>query len=81
MVNRLPHSGHDLRRRIAWLDREEAVVLFRWYVEGAKPEVIAQALGRSLRHVYRRRASGIEALVALGRSDNFEDADVSEFAA
>jgi hypothetical protein len=50
-------------------------------VEGAKPQAIADGLGRSLRHVYRRRKSGIEALVALGRSDNFEDADVSEFAA
>jgi DNA-directed RNA polymerase specialized sigma24 family protein len=71
----------ELRRRMAWLDREEAVVLFRWYVEGAKPGAIAAALGRSLRHVYRRRSSGIEALVALGRTDLFEDADVSEFAA
>lgn len=70
----------ELRRRFAWLDREEAVVLVRWYVEGAKPRDIADGLGRSLRYVYRRRSSGIEALVALGRSDEFEDADVSEFA-
>jgi hypothetical protein len=70
----------ELRRRMAWLDGEEAVVLVRWYVEGAKPEVIAKSLGRSLRHVYRRRSSAIEALVALGRSDDFTDADVSEFA-
>lgn len=69
----------ELARRMAWLDREEAVVLFRWYVEGAKPEVIADGLGRSLRHVYRRRTSGIEAIVALGRSETFEDADVDEF--
>jgi DNA-directed RNA polymerase specialized sigma24 family protein len=69
----------ELRRRMAWLDREEAVVLFRWYVEGAKPEAIARDLGRSLRHVYRRRTAGIEALVALGCSDTFEDADVAEF--
>jgi hypothetical protein len=70
----------ELARRMAWLDREEAVVLFRWYVEGAKPTVIATGLGRSLRHVYRRRTSGIEAIVALGRDDTFEDADVAEFA-
>ncbi|HEV7687235.1 MAG TPA: hypothetical protein VGQ80_11730, partial [Acidimicrobiia bacterium] len=70
----------ELARRMAWLEREEAVVLFRWYVEGAKPTVIAAGLGRSLRHVYRRRASGIEAIVALGRSETFEDADVDEFA-
>jgi DNA-directed RNA polymerase specialized sigma24 family protein len=70
----------ELARRMAWLDREEAVVLFRWYVEGAKPTVIAAGLGRSLRHVYRRRSSGIEAIVALGRSETFEDADVDEFA-
>ena len=69
----------ELRRRMAWLASEEAVVLFRWYVEGAKPEVIAQGLGRSLRHVYRRRNSGVATLVALGRSGDFEDADVSEF--
>jgi hypothetical protein len=69
----------ELARRMAWLDREEAVVLFRWYVEGAKPTVIATALGRSLRHVYRRRSSGIDAIVALGRADTFEDADVNEF--
>jgi hypothetical protein len=70
----------ELARRMAWLDREEAVVLFRWYVEGAKPTVIAAGLGRSLRHVYRRRCSGIEAIVALGRADDFADADLSEFA-
>ena len=70
----------ELARRMAWLEREEAVVLFRWYVEGAKPTVIAAGLGRSLRHVYRRRSSGIEAIVALGRADTFEDADVNEFA-
>ena len=70
----------ELARRMAWLDREEAVILFRWYVEGAKPTVIAAGLGRSLRHVYRRRVSGIEAIVALGRGDDFADADVSEFA-
>lgn len=70
----------ELARRMAWLDREEAVVLFRWYVEGAKPTVIAAGLGRSLRHVYRRRCSGIEAIVALGRTETFEDADVDEFA-
>jgi len=69
----------ELARRMAWLEREEAVVLFRWYVEGAKPTVIAASLGRSLRHVYRRRASGIEAIVALGRAETFEDADVDEF--
>ena len=70
----------ELGRRMAWLEREEAVVLLRWYVEGARPEVIAAGLARSLRHVYRRRMSAIEALVALGRSDEFEDADVAEFA-
>lgn len=69
----------ELRRRMAWLGREEAVVLFRWYVEGAKPQAIADGLGRSLRHVYRRRIAGIESLLALGRSDSFEDADVAEF--
>jgi hypothetical protein len=69
----------ELRRRIAWLPDEEAVVLFRWYIEAAKPEVIAAALGRSPRHVYRRRTSAVAAIVALGRRDDFEDADVSEF--
>jgi hypothetical protein len=69
----------ELRRRIAWLSHEEAVVIFRWYVEGAKPEVIAAGLGRSPRHVYRRRSSAVAAIVALGRHEDFEDADVSEF--
>jgi hypothetical protein len=69
----------ELRRRIAWLSDEEAVVIFRWYVEGAKPEVIAAGLGRSPRHVYRRRSSAVAAIVALGRREDFEDADVSEF--
>jgi hypothetical protein len=69
----------ELRRRMAWLSDEEAVVLFRWYIEGAKPEVIAAGLGRSPRHVYRRRSSAVTAIVALGRRDDFQDADVSEF--
>jgi hypothetical protein len=69
----------ELRRRIAWLSDEEALVVFRWYVEGAKPEVIAAGLGRSPRHVYRRRSSAVAAIVALGRRNDFEDADVSEF--
>jgi hypothetical protein len=69
----------ELSRRMAWLDREGAVILFRWYVEGAKPTVIAAALGRSLRYVYRRRNSAIEAIVALGRTETFGDADVDEF--
>jgi hypothetical protein len=69
----------ELRRRIAWLPDEEAVVIFRWYIEGAKTEVIAAGLGRSPRHVYRRRSSAVAAIVALGRREDFEDADVSEF--
>jgi DNA-directed RNA polymerase specialized sigma24 family protein len=69
----------ELRRRIAWLAPEEAVVLLRWYVEGAKPDRIARDLGRSLRYVYRRRAAGLDTLVALGCCDDFTDADVSEF--
>ena len=69
----------ELRRRMAWLDHEEAVVLVRWYVEGATPETIARHLARSVRHVYRCRVAGIERLVALGSADDLDDADVSEF--
>jgi DNA-directed RNA polymerase specialized sigma24 family protein len=69
----------ELRRRIGWLEHEEAVVLVRWYVEGARPDAIARDLGRSVRHVYRYRVSAIERLIALGRADEFEDADLSEF--
>jgi hypothetical protein len=69
----------ELRRRMVWLDNEEAVVLVRWYVEGAHPDVIARELGRSVRHVYRHRVTAIECLVSLGMSDEFADADVSEF--
>jgi DNA-directed RNA polymerase specialized sigma24 family protein len=69
----------ELRRRMAWLGAEEATVLVRWYIEGARPEKIAGDLGRSVRHVYRYRVAGIERLVSLGRADEFEDADLAEF--
>ena len=69
----------ELRRRMAWLSPEEAVVLVRWYVEGAKPEVIADGIGRSVRHVYRRRSSALATVVALGCRRAFADADVAEF--
>jgi DNA-directed RNA polymerase specialized sigma24 family protein len=70
----------ELRRRMAWLPDEEAIVLVRWYVEGARPEVIAEALGCSVRHVYRRRATGLAAVVEMGCRYVFADADVAEFA-
>ena len=70
----------ELRRRMAWLGAEEAVVLFRWYIEGARPEAIARDLGRSVRHVYRYRIAAIERLIDLGRADEFDDAELSEFA-
>lgn len=70
----------ELRARIAWLAPEARVVLARWYIEGARPEVIARDLRRSVRHVYRVRARAVEQLVALGRDDEFADADVAEFA-
>lgn len=71
----------ELKARLAWLDREEQIVVLRWYVEGAKPEAIARDLGRSVRHVYRLRARAVERLVDLGRDDEFADADVAEFTA
>jgi hypothetical protein len=69
----------ELRRRMAWLEEEAAVVLVRWYIEGVRPEAIARGLGRSVRHVYRRRADAIRLLVDLGTSGEFADADISEF--
>lgn len=69
----------ELRWRMAWLQEEEALVLVRWYIEGARPDVIARDLGRSVRHVYRYRTAGIERLVALGSAAEFADADLSEF--
>jgi hypothetical protein len=69
----------ELRRRLACLDGEDVLILVRWYVEGSRPETIARDLNRSVRHVYRRRVSGIERLVALGAVDEFADADLSEF--
>jgi hypothetical protein len=69
----------ELRRRLRWLEDEEALVLLRWYIEGARPELIAGALRRSVRHVYRRRVSAIERIVALGSADEFADADLAEF--
>jgi len=78
LLGELEERG-ELRRRLAWIGDEEAVVLFRWYIEGAKPEVIAKEMGRSLRHVYRRRGTALSAIIALGRADDFSDADVDEF--
>jgi hypothetical protein len=69
----------ELRRRMAWLEDEEVLVLVRWYVEGARPDIIARHLGRSVRHVYRYRAAAIERLVALGTAGELADADLSEF--
>jgi hypothetical protein len=71
---------HELRARMALLEREQALVLVRWYVEGSTPTAIAGDMGRSLRHVYRMRSTGIDHIVNLGRLDEFADADVSEFA-
>jgi hypothetical protein len=64
---------------MAWLEEEAAVVLVRWYIEGARPAIIARELGRSVRHVYRRRGQAIRLLVALGTSGEFANADISEF--
>jgi FixJ family two-component response regulator len=70
---------HELRRRLAWLTQEEAVVVSRWYVQSTRPEAIAASLGRSIRHVYRVRASAIHRIVALGQAEEFASADVAEF--
>jgi len=70
----------ELRARIAYLDHEARVVLARWYLEGARPETIARDLRRSTRHIYRVRTRAVEAIVAMGRADEFDDADVAEFA-
>lgn len=69
----------ELRRRMAWLSHEEVVVVVRWYLERAHPEVIARDLARSVRHVYRCRTDAIERLVALGQGDDPADADLSDF--
>lgn len=77
-LNKLEERA-ELRRRMACLDPEEVLILVRWYVEGTRPEAIAKSLDRSVRHVYRRRVSGVEHLVALGAADEFADADLAEF--
>jgi DNA-directed RNA polymerase specialized sigma24 family protein len=69
----------ELRRRMTWLPDGEAVVLVRWYIEGARPDAIARHVGCSVRHVYRCRAAAIERLVAMGTAGEFVDADLSEF--
>lgn len=70
----------ELRRRMAALSPTDAVVLVRWYVEGALPEAIARDLRCSRRHVYRRRRAAVAALVEAGAGgDDLADADVSEF--
>ena len=50
----------ELRRRMAWLDREEAVVLVALVRGGRQARASSPTgLGRSLRHVYRRRNAGV----------------------
>ena len=79
LLDRLDERS-ELRARVALLDDEARIVLARWYLEGARPEVIARDLRRSTRHVYRVRTRAVEAIVAMGRVDEFADADVTEFA-
>jgi hypothetical protein len=69
--------GHpaELRWRMARLSREEVVVLVRWYLERARPEIIAHDLARSTLHVCRCRAEAIERLAALAQVE----ADPAEF--
>lgn len=69
----------ELRRRMARLSHEEVVVLVRWYLEQARPEVIAHDLARSVPHVRRCRTAAIERLAAFGQGDDLADADPSEF--
>ena len=71
---------HELRARMALLERAQVLVLVRWYVEGSKPTTIAADMGCSLRHVYRLRSTAIDHIVNLGRLGEFADADVAEFA-
>ena len=63
------------------LGSEEQEVIARWYFGGQRPDAIAAAIGRSVRHVYRVRGRAIGRLVDLGCDDEFADADVSEFVA
>ena len=71
----------ELRWRVRMLGSEEQEVIARWYFGGQRPDAIAQAIGRSVRHVYRVRGRAIGRLVDLGSDDEFADADVSEFVA
>jgi len=79
LLDRLDERS-ELRTRITWLDPEARIVLARWYLEGARPETIAKGLHRSVRHVYRVRTRAVEQIVAMGCADEFDDADVAEFA-
>ena len=78
LLDRLEERS-ELRCRVRVLQPEEQQVIARWYFAGERPEVIAHALGRSVRHVYRLRSRAIGQLVDLGNDDEFADADVSEF--
>jgi hypothetical protein len=68
VVDGLAHPT-ELRWRMARLSREEVVVLVRWYLERARPEIIAHDLARSTLHVSRCRAEAIERLAALAHVD------------
>lgn len=70
----------ELHARLSWLEEVDREVLFRWYVAGDPPQVIARTLRQSPRHVYRLRAAALRKVVALGQTNEFADADVSEFA-
>ena len=78
LLDRLDERA-ELRYRVRLLAPEEQQVIARWYFSGDRPEAIARAIGRSVRHVYRVRSRAIGRLVDLSNDDEFADADVSEF--
>lgn len=63
----------ELRHRMQLLDESDRRLLYLWYVEQLPATQIAQMVGISRRHCFRRRAAAILSIVksgdhAIGRS-------------
>lgn len=58
----------ELARRCTYLDEQDLLVLFLWYVRQLPAADIAREAGMSRRQCYRRRSNAIQTIIDLGRS-------------